>query len=34
MIMPVLALKILVGFVVGLLIGMTGVGGGCSARCC
>jgi hypothetical protein len=28
MIMPVLALKILVGFVVGLLIGMTGVGGG------
>src|SRR5579864_3270780 len=28
MIMPLLALKILVGFVVGLLIGMTGVGGG------
>src|SRR5690349_25084198 len=28
MIMPLLALKILVGFVVGLLIGMSGVGGG------
>ena len=28
MIMPLLALKVLVGFIVGLLIGMTGVGGG------
>jgi len=26
--MPVIAAKILVGFVVGILIGMTGVGGG------